>query len=207
MIKLAEQYFVNIIRREMDLPNEQIWIRDQNKVLPNDNKLYVVVGVVDSRPFSVTNTVKDVPEGIMEIQKIIMRENIQVDIWSRSRAALDRRYEVIAALRSIYSQQTQESNDFKIFALPGSFVNASDAEGGSNINRFSMVIPCHSWYRKEKLVTGYDYYNDFDTRVDDEQSIGTEHGIIEFNINQQNNAVFIFNDLSQVYNGASKVIL
>ncbi|TDE17713.1 hypothetical protein [Dyadobacter psychrotolerans] len=184
MNSLAEQIIINILTAEMGLTADQIWIRDQNKVMPKDKKLYVIVGMVDSQPFSITRETYSVPAGMMEVQKVITRENIQIDILSRDTSAILRRYEILAALKSIYSQQQQELNSFKIYGLPMSFVNSSDAEGSSQLNRFSVVIPCHIWYRKEKLLTGYDYYNDFDTRVDDDKSIETPTGIIEFNITE-----------------------
>ena len=191
MIKLTEQYLINILKEELALLDDQIWIRNQNKVIPNDNKLYVIVGLSDAMMMSVTNESVSVPEGLNEVQKIVMRENIQIDILSRDIQAVQRRYEVIAALRSVYAQQVQELNEFKIFKFSQSFINSSDAEGGSNINRFTIVIPCHTWYRKEKLISGYDYYDDFKTRVDDEASIETDTGIIEFEIDENTPAPVI----------------
>ena len=113
--------------------------------------------------------------------EVMMRENIKIDILSRDNGARDKRWEVFASLQSIYSQQKQEEYQFKIFKLPTSFVNATEAEGGSQLNRFSIVIPTFSWYSKEvDLPTDQDYYDKFETRVDDEQSIGGPEGIIEF---------------------------
>ena len=113
-----------------------------------------------------------------------MQENIQIDVVSRSNDALTRTWEVIAAMNSIYSQQQQELNNFKIFRLPRSFVNASYAEGGSQLNRYTLLIPCMVWYRKDMVISSPlgDYFNDFTTRTDDDKTIGTTTPIAQFEI-------------------------
>lgn len=184
---LAEQVIIDILTQEMGLAAEQIWIRDQNRKIPETPGLFVIVGLVDGRPIGIDNTVVPTEDGMKEIQQTVALENIMIDLVSKNNEATLRRWEVVLALRSIYSIQMQEKNWFKVFRIPRSFVNASSAEGGSQINRFSVTVPCHVWYRKEKVLSSPngDYYDDFDTRVDDAKTIGTEHGIIEFNITDE----------------------
>lgn len=191
MSNLVEQVIVDILSKQLPLDDQRIWIREQTRSVPNDTGLYVVVGFVNSP--TVISSVTDViyvpqPDtdpviyDVKEIGQVIMREDIQVDVGSRDNSAVQRHWEIIAALHSIYCQQKQEENYFKIFRLPNSFANTSGPEGGSNLNRFSLVFSVQVMYRKENTLSGYDYYDDFKTRVDDEKSIGTEHGIIEFEI-------------------------
>lgn len=189
MDKLVDQIIVDILQREMDMPKDSVWIRDQNKKIPPEKGLYIVVGMVDGQPYSSQtylreNTLTNGNVQTIEVNRVQIRENIQIDVVSRSDEAILRRWEVIAALRSIYSQNKQESNYFKIFRIPVSFLNTSDAEGGSSLNRYSITIPCFVWYKKEKVLSevGKAYYDDFTTRVDDEQTIGTPEGIFEFEI-------------------------
>ncbi len=216
MNTLAEQIIVDILTEEMQLPAKSIWIRDQNRLMPNDSGLYVIVGFIDGQVLSSeTYTRADPAQSdqyfsddalnepyffddnfteayctnalggtINEVTRVQMMENIQISILSRDTQALRRHWEIVGALRSIYSQQQQEFNSFKIFRIPRSFVNASSAEGGSNINRFSITIPALVWYLKERVLSSDngDYYDDFTTRVDDEKTIGTPHGIFAFEI-------------------------
>lgn len=120
----------------------------------------------------------------VEVTQYQAAENIQIDVVSRSNDALLRRWEVVAALRSIYAQQQMEKYGFKIARLPNSFVNSSAAEGGSQLNRFSLSFKCLVWQQKEKVLTpeGSEYYDDFSTRVDDAATISEETGIFEFEI-------------------------
>lgn len=193
-LSLAEQWVIEILAKYLELPPEQIWIRNQNKKIPNDKKLYVVVGMVDSRPYgggSEVETVGITPPGdddpyeeVRETVTAHVVENIQIDMSSRSNEAIKRRWEILHALNSIWSKQIQEKYDFKIARVPTSIVNASGAEGGSNLNRFTCIVPCLTMHKTEKVLESNSgqYYDDFRTRVDDEESIGTSQGIIEFEI-------------------------
>lgn len=180
---LAEQIIVNILKQELNLDNNAVFVANQNKKIPNDKNLYISVGMVDSQIISNTRGLeKDGLTDAKTVQQIQARENIQIDLFSADNNALIRRGEILMALNSIYSVQQQELNQFKIFQIPQGFVNTSSAEGGSQINRFTIIIACFVWYKKTNTLTGNDYYDNFDTRVDDEVSIGTDNGIIEFNI-------------------------
>ena len=189
MLKPTEEIFVDILRTQLELPTDSVWIRDQNKKIPNDTELYVIAGMVDSRPYSGKyEMVTRMTEGSdpqpyqVEITSTQVRENIQVDILSRSNAAILRKNEVYLAFNSIYSKQQQELNNFKIARIPTSFVNSSSAEGGSTLNRFSMIVPCLVWYRKERVIE--EYYDAFPARLDDEQTIGTEEPLFDFEIDE-----------------------
>lgn len=187
-----EQIIVDIIANQMNLAKNAAWVRNENRDIPNDNGLYVVVGNVGTAPMNVetyieqrTNSSYDPPQvENWEINKAQAFESIQIDILSSSDSARSRRMEILLALRSIYAQQKMEANSFKIFRLAPNFLNTSGAEGGSNINRFSITIVCTSWYKKERLMKepGGDYYDDFTTRVDDANTIGTDDGLFEFRI-------------------------
>lgn len=185
---LTEQVILNIIRHNMGLTEDQTWIRDTNTTVPNDTRLYVVAGLVDAKPISsesvfIPPDTTDGCEDASESQQYIVCENIQIDIFSRDPVMLARRWEIVGALSSIYSQQKQEEFSFKLFRLPKNFVNTSGVEGGSNIIRYTATFAANVWYKKEKVLQSpYDYFDTFTTRVDDQVSIGTPTGIIEFTI-------------------------
>lgn len=188
MNKLASQFIIDIINNEMDMPPNAVWLREQNRTIPNDNGLYIAVGLVSAQ--TIGNTTEMVtlnnPDTNLptqyEINTVQQQEAIQIDILSSAsnNYAMLRNWEVIAALQSFYSQQIQEQNDFKIFRIPRSFVDTSSAEGGSMLQRYTITIMAFVWYRKQKIFG--DYYDDFTVRVDDEKTIGTATPLIEFEI-------------------------
>lgn len=184
MNKLSSQYILDIIAAEMKLGQDQLWIKNQNRKIPNDDRLYVVAGIVDSHPFS--NITKFAPTGdLMEEQQgVVIQENVQVDVFSKSIMAAQRAWEVIAALNSLTAQQMQQKFQFKIFRQPRNFTDTSSIEGGSQINRYTLVFPVHALYQKDQILSqnGGLYYDDFTQRVDDSQTIGEPAGLIEFEI-------------------------
>lgn len=184
MDKITEVYLVDIIKQEMSLPDAQVWIKSQNRKIPNTQDLFIIIGSQQPMPFSNTKYIKEDDGDVIEVQQVQMREVVNIDMVSASDDARKRKHEVIMALNSYYAEQVQEKNQFKIFSIPQTFVDTGDAEGGSELNRFTLSIVCHSWYRKEKVLSSPngDYYDSFDTRVDDADSIETATGIIEFNI-------------------------
>lgn len=194
MNSLAEQIIVDILANQMSLDSQNVWVRNQNKKIPPTDGVFVVVGMVDSQVMGVNKaevpTTIPQPDPDPDIQTltekitVTTRDNIQIDILSRNTDAIIRRWEIMAALASTYSVQKQEENQFKIFRVPTSFVNTSEAEGGSNINRFSLIISCHVWYKKDTILAQGDIFTEFKTRVDDAKSIETDSGIIEFTIDE-----------------------
>ena len=180
----AEQIIVDIIRREMALPVNNVWVRDENHIIPNDNGLYVVAGMVDSQVLSNTNTVVPTDAGMTQKFTVQTVDKIQIDIFSASEDAMFRRWEILAALASVYSVQQQEKYNIQFASVPHNFINTTSTEGGSRLKKFSIVIAASVWYYKEAILdsSNGDYYNQFATRVDDEKTIGQTNGLIEFNI-------------------------
>lgn len=182
----VEQLIADIVEGFMELPKDRIWVRDKNFKIPDGDGIFVVVGLVDSQIITNANSVVPTDEGMEQQLSVTTRENVQIDIMSRSDEARTRRYEILQAIASVYSEQVQEENQFRIFTQPMSFVNASGPEGGSNISRYTTTIACHTWQLKKVMIQPYkdggDYFDKFKTRVDDEKSIETANGIIEFEI-------------------------
>ncbi len=189
---LVSQHIIDILVQEMAIPDSDIWLANENRKVPDDDGLYFTVGFLDAQVMSSKSEMiqKDLGGGdFAQFERGIVRtrEYINIDIFSRLIVAEERKHEILMALKSFYSQRKQEQERFKIFEIPNGFVNTSSAEGGSNIRRFTITIPTFVWYIKERQLSpdGGEYYDDFDTRVDDENTIGEADGLIEFNINEE----------------------
>jgi len=125
---------------------------------------------------------RDADNKIFEEQGIVSSESLQIDILSRTNLARDSRYKVLLALTSLFSQQKQEENSFRIFRIPTTFINSSVLEGGSKITRYTIRLNCYVGQSQRKEIpqgTTRNVYDTFPLRVDDEQSIETPNGIIE----------------------------
>lgn len=153
-----EEYIVDIIRKELGLSQQNVWIHSQNrKIPPQSQELYVTVGCVDFLPISSKSRYN--PEDDSEIQTVYGRASVQIDILSRSIEARQRRAELLMALNSFYSKEIQDKHQFRIFELPSRFINTSSLEGGSEINRFSLIIRAMISEDKIKDSSYYDVFN------------------------------------------------
>lgn len=153
-----EEYIVDIIRTEMGLNQQNIWIHSQNrKIPPQSQELYVTVGCVDFLPISSKSRYDSETDD--EIQTVYGRASVQIDILSRSLEARQRRAELLMALNSFYSKEIQDKHQFRIFELPQTFTNTSGLEGGSEINRFSLIIRAMISQDKIKSTSYYDTFN------------------------------------------------
>ena len=162
-----EEYIVDIIRTEMGLNQQNIWIHSQNrKIPPQSQELYVTVGCVDFLPISSKSTYDYTKD--TEVQTVYGRASVQIDILSRSLEARQRRAELLMALNSFYSKEVQDKKQFRIFELPQRFINTSSLEGGSEINRFSLIIRAMISQDKVKDTDYYDKFNE--TIISQEQN-------------------------------------
>jgi hypothetical protein len=172
--QLASQVIIDILNNEMDMPQNAVWLRQQNRTIPNDNGLYIAVGLVSAQTIGNVTTMETISNEQCEVNQVMQQEAIQIDLLSsaESNQAMLRNWEVVAALQGFYSQQLQELNNFKIFRVPRSFIDTSSAEGGSMLQRYSITIMAFVWYRKQTLLNPPlgDYYDDFTQQVSDDQT-------------------------------------
>lgn len=163
-----ENYIVDILRNEMGLDQQHIWIQNQNrKIPPESDNLYCIVGCVNMRPISSKSRFRTINGEEVEVQEVYGRADVQIDLLSRSNEARERRAEVLMALNSFYSKNLQDGVHFRIFELPSSFINTSDLQGGSDINRFTIRIPTMV---TESKVKSADYYDSFQANISIEEA-------------------------------------
>lgn len=165
-----EEHIVDIIRTEMGLSQQNIWIHSQNrKIPPQSMELYVTVGCVDFLPISSKSRYDSYND--TEIQTVYGRASVQIDILSRSLEARQRRAELLMALNSFYSKEIQDRYQFRIFELPARFINTSSLEGGSEINRFSLII--RAMISEDKVVST-EYFDTFNAGILSQESATEE---------------------------------
>jgi hypothetical protein len=111
------QIIRQIIVEEMGLPDESVMIYNQKWDIPPDDNLYMDVEFRYGVPYSNRNSLPIIKGVATEQADVNMQEHYTVRVFSRSTLALQRKEEVLMALASIYSQQQQESNSFRIFPI------------------------------------------------------------------------------------------
>lgn len=155
----AIQLFCDVIRTELELDADQVYIYNQKFDIPVDDRLYIAVGVLVPKPFSNTNRFLS---DTNEKQSANFQCMMSVNILSKSMEALHRKEEVIMALNSTYAQSQMEANSFYIAPLSTSFVNLSEMDGPAIPFRFNISVNMQYFVTKSKSVP---YYNDFEDAV------------------------------------------
>lgn len=190
------QILTDILVTCMELDSQRVFIEDKNHNIDTTSGLQITLRVTDSKVISSINRLEDKTvegeTGTFEVSAVTMRENVTIDAYSsiegadHSEDVLSRRWEIVAALSSIYAQQKQDEHGFKIFKVPNAFINTSAAEGGSQLARYTLSFAAMVCYKKNRLLSQDSnmHYDSFRTRVDDEVSIDTDTGIIELTIDE-----------------------
>ena len=173
-----EKFIVDILTKRLNLPADygeyqgniipSIAIGSQNVLLGTTDHMQIIVWSLNDRVIA-QNRYEDtlLNSGYQERIEQIIFSTMQVDIQSRNNEARDNRTLVLAALHSTYSDQQQTANGCRIFAVPDSFINTGNVQGGSALNRFTIRF---KMTYKQTHTLGIDYYNKFYAEFNTEDS-------------------------------------
>jgi hypothetical protein len=153
------QLVCEIIQKELGLPSGRVWLFDQKVNEPKDQSMYVVVQVPSIDSFA--NTIKadtNVP-GIESNQSLSVKATLSIDIKSRNLEALNRKEEVLMALRSYYSERQQNLNNFFIGSLASQINNVPDVDGSGIPYRYNFLINIQYTVSKKQSELYYDEYS------------------------------------------------
>lgn len=167
------QLLCDILRRELGLASNRVYLWNQKIMQPTDDGLYIAVGMPAPRPFgNVARFTPSVSGGEAD-QWVAMVALVDIDVVSKSTAALDRKEEVLLALASFYSQRQQEANGFSIGRLSSRILNLSEVDGAAIPYRFRISV--NMQYAFSKTTAGASYYDTFqrDTIADDGSVVDT----------------------------------
>ncbi len=92
-------------------------------------------------------------------------EDICIGVYSQNLEAIQRKEEVAMALHSVYSQQLQEAQSFKVFRNVN-IIPINEIEGPARLYRFDVECKVFAWYNKVKLAEFFDTLN-VEVRVND----------------------------------------
>jgi hypothetical protein len=162
----VESVICQLLRVELGLPQNSVWIASDSRKIPPDDGMYVSVGMLSAQPIS--NNIRFDWDRNDNEQVVTLNGMFQVDVFSRDTSALERNWEVVAALQSYYASQLMEKYQFRIHEISGPIVNTSTVEGGSQMFRYSITIAV-TW--AEHKVSHVDYYTKFSISVGNEEKL------------------------------------
>jgi len=157
-----------ILIEELGLDSDRVVIYNQKFRIPPKAGLFIYIEYKGSpKVISSRNLMVPTIDGANEEQDSNMLEDISIGLYSRNLDALQRKEEAVMALHSIYSQQIQEANSFKIFRNVN-IIPVNEVEGTARLYRFDLEVKVMSWYNKVKVAQFLDSHS-VEVRVNDGQ--------------------------------------
>jgi hypothetical protein len=152
------ELLIDILKTELGLAQDHVYLWDQKIFAPSDAGLFVAVSVLNVKPFSNVRRYDGSGAGLDALQSMNVQAQIQLDILSRDLSAVLRKEEVLLALNSVYAEQQQALNSFRVFGLAPQFTNLSNIEGAAIPYRFSISINMQYAVVKNQSVPYYDQF-------------------------------------------------
>lgn len=159
------ELFCDVLKHEMGLSDDQVYLYNQKFVTPNDSRIYLIVGFLMSKPFSNSLRFDGSVSGLNTIQSTNISSTLNIDIFSRGPTARTRIGELIMALQSEYSQSQQFLNGFRIYPISTRFHNLSYLDGSAIPFRFNLNVNIQYFVSKTIPVEYYDSFSDPDIAV------------------------------------------
>lgn len=152
----------NILQTQLGLSNEQIWIYNQKRDIPNDFGTYLVVNYLGQRIIGNVRKEYATNNGLIEYQSVHSLANLAVDVFSRGSGARDMRDQILMALNSTYAQQVQEKYGFQIARNSFQVTNTSEVEGVAELTRYSISFNVTYMSETNKSI---EYFDTFEKEV------------------------------------------
>jgi hypothetical protein len=156
-MRITPQIICDIIKDGMALKDDQIWVYNQRRSIPEDKRLYITVGVMTMKPYGNNKTFNATTLND-ELSQYI-QETLSINMMSYTTECLERYPEVMGSLIATYSQQVQELYALKIAETPTSINDVSAIEGTTLLNRVAITLPV---LRKYSMLIGANYYDTFE---------------------------------------------
>ena len=151
---------INGLRTFMKLRDNQVVLYNQKWKMPNDDGIYITVALLDTKPYGNQREYRDNDDltALLEVLTVYTRETYSIHIFSQSQEAMNRKEEVLFFLNSTAAQQAQEASGFKLATLPVSFVDTSETEGASRLNKYTCTVNLLRATSRENVVQYYDKF-------------------------------------------------
>lgn len=156
------KHICDILKYELSLTNDQIWIYNQKRDIPNDFGIYFIVNYVGQKVIGNSRREIATEQGLVEYQSVHSLANMSIDILSRGPEVRDMREKVLMALNSTLAQQIQEKYSFQIARNSFQVTNTSEVEGVAELNRYNISFNVTYMSETSKPI---DYYDTFTKQV------------------------------------------
>lgn len=148
----------SVLKNELGLASDQIWIYNQKIDIPKDGRLYVIVSQVDSKQFAAGKYHSYTPN-VAATTHQHTQETIRIDLLSSTSLALDKVQDVIGAFSSDYAEEIANANGLRFPRLPTSVLDTSATEVTQQLFRSTIELKILRAYTQSKTASYYDSFS------------------------------------------------
>lgn len=153
--RLTILHICDILKSELSLSNDRIWIYNQKQDIPTAAGLFIAVGQMSIVPYGSNRRFI----GATEKTSQMFQEVLTIEAYSRDTSALSASQSIISALNSTLSIQTQERYGFKIAEIPSTINDTSFLESTAILYRVSLTIRVLRAYESQKDIQYYETFS------------------------------------------------
>lgn len=150
----------DILKTELGLASDQIWIYNQKINIPKDSRLYVIVSQVSAVQYAAGKKHSFAPALAMTHQHV--QETIRIELISSGTLAIDKAQDVIGAFSSDYAEEKGNQVGFRIARIPSSVTDTSFLEVTQQLFRTTIELKILRAYTQSKTAK---YYDSFDLEI------------------------------------------
>ena len=151
-----------IIKDQLSLTEDQIWIYNQRVKIPDTKGLFVAISRVGSKIYANNSSYVGNTTDLVEDQFVANLETISIDALSQDTSALEYYPDILMSLRSTKAQQEAEKYGMRFDSIPFSTSDLSTQEGTSMIYRINISFPVYRTYYTSRTI---DYYDSFSNNI------------------------------------------
>lgn len=155
---------IGLFREFMGLQADQVVIYNSDWRIPSDDRMYLTIGLLASRPYGTSNEKIDrlasegIPAALIERVTINSADTYTVNVFSSTNEAMLRNWEVVAALSSTIAQQLMERLVFSMSLIPANVVDVSGVEGSRRLFRYANTITLLRSRTRESVIEIFDTF-------------------------------------------------
>ena len=136
----------------MELPNGVVFLRNEKINQTKEQSFNITIGFMSQKQLgTTTRTTNDSEEVALTMSGIVV-----IEIYGRTFDVVTRKEEILMALSSSLSKETQTAKGFLIAQTPSSFNDISQVDGSAIPYRFQATFNVQFISKKTKSIDYYD---------------------------------------------------
>lgn len=159
----VDELLAGIIATDTGIDPSRIVLYNQNYTAPSDSGIYIIIATEGFTRLGLINDYD--PDTDEEVKTVYGITRINVEITSKSRAALERKEEILMAIISTHAQQVCEEYKIRI-SQAGDILDLTLIEGASALHRYRIPVVIFSAKEKRSAITPIEKFRQMEVNTE-----------------------------------------